>query len=116
MAFAAATKNAAVDAITALGNWIALHVGDPGTTGASEVTNSGGSTYARQQSTFPAASAGATTGSEVTFGNIPAAAYGYWGAWSAVSAGTFRHGGALTPSMTLGGPGTLKVTPTVTFP
>lgn len=113
MAFATATKNLAVDAITGAGNWTSLHTADPGTTGASEAT---GGSYARQQSTFPAASGGVSTGSEVTFGGLPAAAYGFFGEWSAVSAGTFRHGNVLTPAMTLGGTGTLKVTPSVTFP
>lgn len=113
MAFAVATKNAAVDAVTALGNWISLHTADPGTTGASEA--SGGS-YARQQSTFGAAASGVSTGSEVTFAGLIAASYTHWGAWSASTAGTFRHGNSLTPSMTLGGTGTLKVTPSVTVP
>lgn len=115
MAFAAATKNAAVDAVVALGNWISLHTADPGTTGASEASGGPGP-YARQQSTFGAASAGVATGSEVTFAGLAAAAYTHWGAWSASTAGTFRHGNVLTPSMTLGGTGTLKVTPSVTVP
>lgn len=112
MAFSAAAKNAAVDAIIALGNWISLHIADPSTTGASEA--SGGS-YARQQSTHGAASAGVATGAEVTFAGLIAAAYTHFGYWSAVTLGTFRHGNVLTPSMTLGGTGTLKVTPSVTF-
>ena len=113
MAFATATKNAAVDAIVALGNWISLHTADPGTTGASEAT---GGSYARQQSTFGASSGGVATGSEVTFAGLVAAAYTHFGQWSASTAGTFRHGNVLTPSMTLGGTGTLKVTPSITFP
>lgn len=113
MAFAAATKNAAVDAIVALGNWISLHTGDPGTTGANEA--SGGS-YGRQQSAHGAASSGVATGAEVTFAGLIAASYTHFGYWSASTSGTFRHGNALTPSMTLGGVGTLKVTPTITFP
>jgi hypothetical protein len=113
MAFATATKNAAVDAIVALGNWISLHTADPGTTGASEAS---GGTYARQQSTHGASASGVATGTEVTFAGLIAAAYTHFGYWSAVTAGIFRHGNVLTPSMTLGGTGTLKVTPSVTFP
>lgn len=112
MAFPTGTKNTAVDAIVALGNWISLHTADPGTTGASEATGGG---YARQQSAFGAAASAVATGAEVTFAGILAAAYGFFGVWSAVSAGTFRHGNVLTPAMTLGGTGTLKVTPSVTF-
>lgn len=110
MGFPAGTKNVAVDAVTALGNWISLHTADPGTTGASE------SAAARQQTTWGASAAGVATGSEVTFASLAAAPYTHFGVWSAVTTGTFRHGNALTPSMTLGGTGTLKVTPTVTFP
>lgn len=114
MAFANATKNIAVDAVTASGQHISMHTGDPGTTGASEATYGGGG--GRQQTTWPAASNGTATGSEVTHSNLPAAAYTHWGAWSAASGGIFRHGNVLTPSMTLGGVGTLKVTPVVSFP
>lgn len=112
MAFPVGTKNVAVDAVIALGNWISLHTADPSTTGASEAT---GGSYARQQSTFGASSAGVATGSEVTFTGLVAATYNFFGQWSAVTAGTFRHGNVLTPSMTLGGTGTLKVTPSLTF-
>lgn len=112
MGWPAGTKNVAVDAITALGNWLSLHTADSGTTGASEAT---GGTYARQQTTWGASAAGVATGTEVTFAGLIAAAYTHFGVWSASVAGTFRHGNVLTPSMTLGGTGTLKVTPTITF-
>lgn len=112
MAFPAGTKNVAIDAITALGAYISLHTGDPSTTGANEA--SGGS-YARQLTTWPAAASGTVTGSEVTHAGLVAAAYGFFGVWSAVTAGIFRHGNVLTPSMTLGGTGTLKTTPSLTF-
>jgi hypothetical protein len=111
MAFTTAVKNSAVDNIASMGNWISLHTADPGTTGASEAGS-----VTRQQSVWGAAAAGIATGAEVTFAAIPAAGYTHWGCWSAVSAGTFRHGNVLTPAMTLGGAGTLKVTPRITFP
>lgn len=112
MAFPVGTKNTAVDAVTALGAYVSLHTGDPGTTGASEAA---GGSYARQLTTWGASSSGVATGSEVTHAGLVAASYGFFGLWSAVSAGTFRHGNVLTPSMTLGGTGTLKTTPSVTF-
>lgn len=111
MAFTTATKNSAVNNIASLGAYISLHSGDPGTTGASEV---GGVT--RQLTTWGGAAAGVATGSQVTFTSVPAANYQYFGVWSAVTAGTFNHGNVLTPSMNLGGPGTLLVTPHITFP
>lgn len=110
MAFTTATKNSAVNNIAGLGAYISLHTGDPGTTGASE------SAATRQQTTWGGAAAGVATGSQVTFASIAAANYTYFGVWSAVTAGTFNHGNVLTPSMNLGGTGTLLVTPHITFP
>lgn len=114
MAFAAVAKNLAVDAVATAARWISMHTGDPSTTGANEATYGGGG--GRQQTTWPGASAGTTTGSEVTHSNLPAAAYTHWGAWTLATAGVFHHGNVLTPSMTLGGVGTLKVTPQLSFP
>ena len=81
--------------------YVSLHTGDPGDTGASEV--SGGS-YARQGPV-----AFTNTGNNPTVASNSAvvayvtasAAYGtvsYFGLWSALSGGTFRGSGALTPS------------------
>ena len=112
MTFPTGTKNTVVSSLTGLGNWISLHTGNPGTTGANEAT---GGSYGRQQTTWGAPSNGTSTGSELTFAGLVAASYTHWGAWSASTGGTFRHGNVLTPSMTLGGVGTLKVTPSVSF-
>lgn len=80
-----ATKQAAVDAVKALGNWISLHTGAAGTTGANEATGGG---YGRQQSTLTSGSTGTVSGSAVT---IPCAAGTYveGGVFSASTAGTF---------------------------
>lgn len=76
---------------------ISLHTADPTTTGGSEVT---GGSYARQPITWGAPSGGTITGT-VTFTGMPAATVSHFGGWSAVTAGTFRGGNALSPSRTV---------------
>jgi len=77
--------------------YCSLHQSDPGTTGASEVT---GGSYARQAITFSAAAASAmTTSAALTFTSMPDTTgddISHVGIWTAVSAGTFLIGGALT--------------------
>lgn len=79
------TKQAAADAIKALGAYISVHTGAGGTTGANEAT---GGSYARQLATWTSGTTGTVSGSAVT---VPVAAGTYveGGIWSAVSAGTF---------------------------
>lgn len=107
-----ATKETAALAVTALGGWISLHTGDPGTTGANEATG-GSPAYARKQSTWTGGgSDGVVPGSEVVI-DLPAGTYTHFGVWSASSGGTFIGGGVIT-STTLGAQGQIKVTPTFT--
>ena len=76
--------------------YLSLHSATPGQTGTSEI--SGGS-YARQGITFGSASGGseASTNSQ-TFTNLPAESggIGYFGLWSASTAGTYIGGGTTT--------------------
>lgn len=119
MTYTNAAKDAAVNAIRALLTsnigYVSMHTADPGTTGASEAT---GTAYARGSSTMPAASGGTgSTGSQasVTARTGSTTAATYWGFWTAVSAGAFITGGALTTTenfSTAGG--TLLFTPTLT--
>lgn len=90
----AATLNAALSAVGALGGWVSLHTADPGTTGASEL--SGGSpAYARKQTTWGTPSAGVMTGSAQTL-DVPASTtVSYFGVWTASSGGTWITGGPL---------------------
>lgn len=80
-----ATHQASSNAVAALGDWISVHTGAGGTTGANEATGGG---YARQQTDWTPDGAGTNDGDEV---NVPVAAGTYveGGIWSAVSAGTF---------------------------
>lgn len=87
--------------------WVSLHTADPGTTGTSEVT---GGSYVRVQGTWTSGSGGILTMAELTF-NVPAGTFTYCGLWSASSAGTFYDKALLTPSLTTGGPTTVKITP-----
>ena len=111
MAFTIASKDTAVNALTALGGYISLHNADPGTTGASEVAG-----VTRQQTTWGSSSSGTANGSQVTFASVPAGAYTHYGVWTAASGGTFRWGFALSPGVTLNDAGTVLMTPRVTFP
>lgn len=101
------TKNTLAAAYAAAGTWISVHTASPGSTGANEVTG-GSPAYARKQTTWGTPTAGVVTGTEVTI-DVPAGAYTHWGLWSAQTGGTFRDGGALTPSATVGGQTTIKV-------
>jgi hypothetical protein len=114
-----AAKDAAVNAIRALLTsnigYISMHTADPGTTGTSEAT---GTAYARGSSTFPAASGGTgSTGGQasVTARTGSTTAATHVGIWTAVSAGTFICGIALsvTENFSTAG-GTLLYTPTLT--
>lgn len=111
MALTNAAKEAAALAISALGDRISLHTGDPGTTGANEVTG-GSPAYARKQTTWNGgASDGVVAGSEVAF-DVPAGTYTHMGVWT--SGGVFVAGSALASSTgALPGQMTVRVTPTV---
>lgn len=111
MAFTTTSKDTAVNALTALGTYISVHSGDPGTTGASEISG-----VSRVQTTWGSSSSGTATGSQVTFNSAPAGAYTHYGVWSAASGGTFRWGFQLSPGVTLSDVGVVLVTPRLTFP
>ena len=105
--FPAAQENAAVNAVTANMPYEGLNTGDPGTTGANEV--SGGS-YARQSVTWGSASAGtAVTTNAQNFTSMPSCTCTYMSWWSASSAGTYEGGGALGSSLTVPSGATVAV-------
>jgi len=111
MSFTNASKDAAVNALTALGTYISLHTADPGTTGTSEQAGT-----TRQQTTWGSSSSGTASGSQVTFSSVPSGSYTHYGVWTASTGGTFRWGFALSPGVTLSASGTVLMTPRVTFP
>jgi hypothetical protein len=79
--------------------FVSLHTADPGTTGASEVS---GGAYARQGPiTFANAGSEPTVASNSAILTFPAATaswgtIGWFGIWTAATAGTFQGSGALT--------------------
>jgi hypothetical protein len=101
----------AVNAVAAAGTYISAHTADPGTGGASEVA---GGSYARQQTTWAAASAGARVGSQVTIPIPAGTTVTHWGVWSAASAGTF-YGFFDMADEVFGSGGNLLVTPTLAY-
>lgn len=102
----AAAENAALNGLAGVGNTnvipdVALHVGDPGTTGASENANAG--SYARQACSWNTASGGAmTNSSSLTFATLGTIADTHFGTWSSATygAGNYAIGGALGASVT----------------
>lgn len=111
MAFTNASKDAAVNALTGLGSYVALCSGDPGSTGLNTV-----SAVARQQTTWGTSSAGTANGSQVVFQSVPAGTYTHYAIFSAAEGGTFRWGFELSPGVTLSDVGTVLMTPRVSFP
>ena len=88
--------------------YISLHNGNPGTTGANEL--SGGS-YARMQVAFNAsADRNVKNTSTFTFTLLPAAAITYIGVWDAASGGNFLIGGPLSDSYTVAAGGSFPLT------
>lgn len=110
MSYTNAVKNAAIDAMTAMGDWISLHTGDPSTTGANEDTS-----VDREQTVWGAAASGEAVGTEVAF-DADDVHYTHYGVWTAVTAGTFRWGRELDPGFTLDAPGVARGVPRVSFP
>jgi len=111
MAFTTASKDAAVNALTALGTYISLHTGDPGTVGSNEQAGT-----TRAATTWGSSSSGTASGTQVTFSSVPSGSYTHYGVWTASTGGTFRWGFALSPGVTLSATGTVLMTPRVTFP
>jgi hypothetical protein len=114
----ASQANAAIAAMFAPGGfWLSLHSGSPGTTGTGELTNSGGSTYARQAITLGAAALGveASTNAQsfgATSPGLPGAAGPiYCGLWTASTGGTYL-GGLVTVGLT----GGITAGSSITFP
>lgn len=96
--------NQALNALDATGTptnlaaFVSLHTATPSTTGASEATGGG---YARQACTWNAASAGSKTNSSaLTFTTSGSTANTHFGTFSAVTAGTYGLGGALSANVT----------------
>lgn len=77
-----------------------LHTASPGLTGASEVANSGGSSYARQPISYGGPSLGIEQSTNAqNWTGMPACTVTWFGNWSAVS--NFIGGGQLTSSLTV---------------
>lgn len=71
--------------------YVSLHTGDPGLTGASEVT---GGSYIRKVASFEAgASKASQNDAVIEFASMPAATVTHIGLWDAESAGNFLWGG-----------------------
>lgn len=110
MAFTDAAKHVMLNELATVAVFASLHTGDPGTTGASEVTG-GSPAYARKAITWNAAASGALDSSNAPSFDVPAGTtVSHAGFWSAVTGGTFYGGNALSASETFTGQGTYSLT------
>lgn len=89
MAYSTTARNAMLDHLASLIDFVSIHSAYPGTTGTDEI--SGGSpAYARQSVTWNAASGGAVTAvSDLVFDVALGTTTAWVGFWSAVSGGTY---------------------------
>ena len=88
--------------------YASLHTGDPGTTGASELT---GGSYARVAANgdFAAASGQSiSSNAAITWTNLPASTVGWVGFWDAASGGNFLFGMTMSASKTTSSGDTLQ--------
>lgn len=88
--------------VTGFNAYVSLHTGDPGNTGASEVT---GGSYARQLAGFdaPADDSGVraiVNGADVDFTGMPAATVTHFAIWDSASGGESLYKEALAASRT----------------
>lgn len=103
MALTVAARNIMLNALASSATTVSLHTGDPGTTGANEVTG-GTPAYARVGITWNSASGGGldNSGSNPTF-NVPGGVtVSHWGLWGGA---TFLGGGALSNAESFAGQG-----------
>lgn len=93
--YAMLARNAVANALgpAAGADWVALANGDPGSTGANEVT-----TIARKQSTFPTAADGESLGSLLEFAVPLNSDFTHYIRWTASTAGTPHSSGPLPGS------------------
>jgi hypothetical protein len=94
-----AGKAAMLTGLTGVALYASLHTADPGTTGTSEIT--GGA---------PVPTAGQVSNSAaMTFNVPPSTSIGWIGYWSAVTAGTYEGGYALSAVEAFTGQGTYTI-------
>lgn len=95
MGLSTAGKNALLDHLASLADFVSLHTAYPGDSGTSEVTG-GSPAYARKAHTWNAAASGNLDNSNAPVFDIPAGTtVGWFGMWSDASAGTFYGSGTL---------------------
>lgn len=98
---AVARCNAAIDAATALGTWIKLHIGDPGAAGTS---NAAGNTTRKQATMASASSGSAASTADLSWTSVSTSeTYTHFSMWTASTAGTFLWSGTVTANAVTAG-------------
>jgi hypothetical protein len=96
MGYSTDAKNAMLDHLASLADFLSLHTASPGDTGANEVTG-GTPAYSREAATWTAASGGSAPLSNDPVFDVPAGTtVTHVGMWSAATAGTFYGFAAVT--------------------
>lgn len=106
-----AGKEVMLNAFGAQAVYFSLHSTDPGTSGTGEIVG-GSPAYARQLGAWAAASADQMSMAGAETFDIPGGgtSVGWFGAWDAVSGGTFLGGGALSATEVFNSQGTYTLT------
>lgn len=87
--------------------YVSLHTGDPGDTGANEVT---GGSYARLLATFGAASGGtSSTTATLDFTDMPAVTVSHIGIWDASTAGNLIYHAGLSSAKSVSAGDTFRI-------
>ena len=101
-------KNLMLDNLGTSAIYVSLHTADPGTTGVGEVT---GGSYARQSVTWNVAVGGNLDSSNTPEFDVPGGTtVTHFAAWSALTAGVYYGGSALSAAETFSGDGTYTLT------
>lgn len=102
-------KSVMLTELGTVAGYASLHIGDPGTTGANEVTG-GSPAYARKAVTWGSPSAGEMAAAGQPVFDVPTGTtITHVGIWSAVSGGTFYGSGEVV-NETFGAQGTYTLT------
>lgn len=109
-------RNSAVNGLASASAFLSLHSGDPGTTGANEITG-GTPAYARKAATWGTASSGSRSlSAAVQFDVAAGTQVSHFGVWTTATGGAFQGGDALRDASnnavveTFGGQGTYTLT------
>ena len=108
--YSPAGNNLALAGVAAGATWLAMHTGDPGTTGANEAAGTGA---ARGQTTWDVPDGDSITGTPTDVGVPTGGPYTHWGLYTDETGGTYITGGVVSAPESYAAPGIYVLTPTL---